>query len=115
MTQKPVTDVTKYTISTSCSGHAAKNTQAPGSVVKCSCMHGIGKWYLILQVNTLRPKQNGRHIPDDIFKHIFLIENVWISIKISLKFVHKGPIDNNPADNGLVRNRLQAIIWTNDG
>ena len=28
----------------------------------------------------------------DIFKCIFLNENVWISIKISLKFVPKGPI-----------------------
>ena len=37
--------------------------------------------------NTLRPRQNGRHFPDDIFKSIFLNENVWISIKISLKFI----------------------------
>ena len=28
--------------------------------------------------------------PDDIFKSIFLNEIVWISIKISLKFVPKG-------------------------
>ena len=33
---------------------------------------------------------------DDIFKCIFLNENVWISIKISLKFVPKGPINNIP-------------------
>ena len=33
----------------------------------------------------------------DIFKCIFLNENVWISIKISLKFVPKGPINNIPA------------------
>ena len=26
--------------------------------------------------NTLRPRQNGRHFPDDIFKCIFLYENV---------------------------------------
>ena len=44
-------------------------------------------------VNTLRPRQNGHHFPD-IFKCIFLNENVWISIKISLKFFPKGPIDN---------------------
>ena len=37
--------------------------------------------------NTLRPRQNGRHFPDDIFKHIFLNENVGISIQILLKFV----------------------------
>ena len=46
--------------------------------------------------NTLRPKQNGRHFPDDIFKWIFLKENVWISIDISLKFVPRGPINNIP-------------------
>ena len=40
---------------------------------------------------------NGRHFPDDIFKCIFLNENVFISIKISLKFVPKGQINNIPA------------------
>ena len=35
----------------------------------------------------------------------------YILIKISLKFVPKGPIDNNP-DNGLVPNRRQAIMLT---
>ena len=48
-------------------------------------------------VNTLRPRQNGRHFADDIFKCILLNENVWSSIKISLKFVRKGPINNIPA------------------
>ena len=38
---------------------------------------------------TLRPKQYGRHFADDIFKWIFANENVWIPIKISLKFVAK--------------------------
>ena len=33
-----------------------------------------------LYVKTLRPRQNGRHFPDDIFKCIFLTENVWIAI-----------------------------------
>ena len=47
--------------------------------------------------NTLRPRQNGRHFPDDIFKCIFLNENGRISIKISLKFVPKVPITNIPA------------------
>ena len=45
-------------------------------------------------VNTLSPRQNGRHFADDIFKCIFLNENVWIYIKISLNFVPKGRIDN---------------------
>ena len=45
-------------------------------------------------VNSLRLRQNGRHFPDDIFKYIFLNENVWISIKILLKFVPMSPIYN---------------------
>ena len=47
--------------------------------------------------NTLRPIQNGRHYADDTFKRISLKEIVRISIKISLKFVPKSPIDNIPA------------------
>ena len=50
-----------------------------------------------LLYNTLRPRQNGRHFPDDIFKCIFLNENLWISNKILLKFVPEGPINNIPA------------------
>ena len=54
--------------------------------------------------NSLRPRQDGRHFPDDTFKRIFLNENVRISIKISLKFVPKGPINNNPA-------LVQIMAW----
>ena len=50
-----------------------------------------------IDINTLRSRQNGRHFADDIFKCIFLNENIWISIKISLKLVPKGPINNIPA------------------
>ena len=45
--------------------------------------------------NTLRLGQNGRQFADDIFKHNFLNENVLISNTIWLKFIPKGPIDNN--------------------
>ena len=45
----------------------------------------------------------------DIFNCIFLNANVWISLKISLKFV-----TNVLINNGLVPTRRQAIIWTND-
>ena len=48
-------------------------------------------------LNTLRPRQNGRHFADDILKCIFFNENVWIPIEISLKFVPKGPIETIPA------------------
>ena len=54
--------------------------------------------------NTLRPRQNGPHFPDDIFKWIFLNENVWIPIEISLKFLPKGPINNIPA-------LVQIMAW----
>ena len=48
--------------------------------------------------NTLRPRQDGPHFPDDIFKWIFFInEDIRISIKSSLKFVPKGPINNSSA------------------
>ena len=50
-----------------------------------------------LLVNTLRPRQNGRHFPNDIFKRIFLNEDVWISLNISLKFVPKARGNNVPA------------------
>ena len=60
------------------------------------------------RLNTLRPRQNGRHFADDIFKCIFLNENVWISIKISLKFVPKGPINNIPA-------LVQIMAWRRPG
>ena len=58
--------------------------------------------------NTLRPRQNGRHFPDDIFKCIFLNENVWISIKISLNFVPKDPINNISA-------LVQIMAWRRPG
>ena len=59
-------------------------------------------------VNTLRPRQNEQHFADDIFKRIFFNENVWISIKISLKLVPKDPINNIPA-------LVQIIAWRRSG
>ena len=66
-------------------------------------------------VNTLKPTQNVRHFPDDIFKCIFFIENVRISIKISLKIVPKGPINNISALFQMMACRRPGIIWTNGG
>ena len=59
-------------------------------------------------LNTLRLRQDGRHFPDKIFKHIFLNENIWILIKISLKFVPNGPINNIPA-------LVQIMAWRQPG
>ena len=44
-----------------------------------------------------RDNMHGFHFTDGIFKYILLNENVWISIKISLKLVPKGPFNNIPA------------------
>ena len=65
-----------------------------------------GRW--VNTFNTLRPRQNGRHFADDMFKCIFLTENVWISIEISLKFVPKGSINNIPA-------LFQIMAWRRPG
>ena len=46
--------------------------------------------------------------PDDIFKCIFLNENVWILNKISSKFVPKGPTSNIPA-------LFQIMAWRRSG
>ena len=59
-------------------------------------------------VNTLGPRQNVRHFPDDTFKRIFLNENIRISIKISLKFVPKVHINNIPA-------LVQIMAWCRPG
>ena len=42
-------------------------------------------------------KTKRRHFADFFFKCNFLNENVWTSIKISLKFVPNDPINNIPA------------------
>ena len=49
------------------------------------------------QLNTLRPGTNGRHFAEDIFKCMFINEDVRISLKISLKFIPRVPINNIPA------------------
>ena len=64
----------------------------------------------ILNIHSSPPGQNGRHFADDIFRCIFVNEKFYISIKISLKFVPKGPNDNyNPA---LVK--IMAWRWIGD-
>ena len=59
-------------------------------------------------LNTLGPRQNGRHFPDDIFKCISLNEDVWTSLKISLKFVPNVRINNIPA-------LVQIMAWRRPG
>ena len=74
------------------------------------CWNIAQRWFFksSMAINTLRPRQNGRHFPDNTFKRIFLNENVRILIKISLKFVPKGPINNIPA-------LVQIMAWHRPG
>ena len=63
---------------------------------------------IVWPFNTLRPRQNYRHFPDDIFKYIFFNQSVWMSIEISLKFVPKCQINNIPA-------LVQIMAWRRPG
>ena len=71
------------------------------------CSHILwGLIWVLIHINTLRPRQNGRHFPDD--KCILLNENVWVSIKISLKIFLNGFINNIPA-------LVQIMVWRRGG
>ena len=62
--------------------------------------------------NTLRPRRNRCHFAVDMFKCIFVYENVLIAIRISLKFIPKGPINNIPA---LVQIMAWCDLWSHAG
>ena len=74
------------------------NSSSPGD-----CSYFLLYWFDVISsvknvyAYTLRPRQNWRHFADDIFKCIFLNENVLISLKISLNFVPEVRINNIPA------------------
>ena len=51
----------------------------------------------MISLNPSPAGQNGRQLADGVFKCIFLNEKLCILIQISLMFVPKGPIDNDPA------------------
>ena len=59
-------------------------------------------------INTVRPRQDGRHFADDIFICIFFNEYVWILLMISRRFVPKVHINNIPA-------QVQIMAWCRQG
>ena len=73
--------------------------------IKCTALQIVSS---VAVINSLRPRQMAAILADDIFKWIFLNENVIISIEISLKSVPKGPIDNIPA-------LVQIMAWRRPG
>ena len=60
--------------------------------------------YALQGFNTLSPRQNGRSFADEIWKCIFLNEDMWTSINISLRLDSKVQIDNIPA-------LIQIMVW----
>ena len=61
-------------------------------------------WIHTLHFNSSYPRQYGWHFPGDIFKCIFLNENLWISLQILLKFVLEVRINNFSA-------LVQIMAW----
>ena len=63
---------------------------------------------LTVCLNTLRPKQNGHHFPDHIFRSISINKNASVSVTISLKCVPQDPIHN-------IRALVQITAWRRPG
>ena len=59
-------------------------------------------------IYALSARQNGHPFPGDIFKWIFLNEDVWISIEFSLNFAPRGPINKITA-------LVQIMAWRRPG
>ena len=76
--------------------------------IKLYCLgNGLSLGWVTLQkrINILRPRPNGCHFADDIFKRIFVNENIESNIYSNVIDSYNGPAPN----------RWQAIIGTNDG
>ena len=92
-----------------CENHLHKSENLPREFLRPTTLADLpGPECKPNSISSLRPRQNGRHFPDDIFKWIFLNENVWISINISLKFVPMGPINN-------ITTSVQVMAWRRPG
>ena len=73
-----------------------------------SCIINLCINILHARINTVRPRQNGLHFPDDIFKYIFINENCCILTRFSFELVTKDPINNVPA-------LVQIMDWHRPG
>ena len=85
-------------ISTTCTISEVRNDR------KCNYISMFSKLNSAWGFNTLRQRWNRCHFADNIFKCIYFNEDVWISIKMSWKFIPKGPINNIPA-------LVQIMAW----
>ena len=64
--------------------------------------------FLWIMQDCSQREANGHRFADDLLNCIFLNENVWISINISLKFGFKDPINNIPA-------LARIMVWHRPG
>ena len=67
-----------------------------------------GKYIINIAIALMCLRHNGLHFAEDIFKCNFVNENTWIPIKISFKFVSKGPINDIPV-------LVQIMAWRRPG
>ena len=62
-------------------------------------------------IDSFRPWQHGWNFADKILNCIFLNGNIWIFIKISVKFVSKGTMNNIPAFAQIMACQWQRSYW----
>ena len=69
------------------------------------------------RLNTLKPRQNGGHFANAIFKCIVLNEiyEFWLQFPWSLLLRSNLQYSNIGSEKDLAPTRRQAIVWTNDG
>ena len=66
------------------------------------------QWLTKRYFNSSPPGQKDHHFADDVFRCIFVNENICIWIQISLKFVPERPFDNKSA-------LVQIMAWCRKG
>ena len=88
--------------------HVHRSARVFSILAQLKCKKKVSRHQHISSFNTLRRRQNYRQFAADIFKCIFVNENAIISMKISLKFIPKGSIDNIPA-------LVQIMAWRRPG
>ena len=81
-----------------------KTSAASNGIVLLCLEYSYFSTCYVDMANTLTRRQDGCHFPDDMFKCIFLTENMWISIEFSLKFLCMGPINN-------IATLVQIMAW----
>ena len=93
-------------------------------ILDCTCCHGLHPWlqYIIICSGVSGLIHRGRDKMAAIYQTFSSafswMKNIWMSIKISLTFVSKGPINNIPALGQIMAWRRRGdkpIIWTNGG